>query len=198
MTTDDHFHPESLEEFTTALGSAGFQLAVGSRPPRWKGSIHPAFGPLTDSATMAIVIAPGWPFKPPAVFIQGLNTNHSTLDGFVCMWQDGDFSHDWTTVEGLFSRIAANSGTDFERLVSPTGDGVQGDGGGDLHRGIVTYAVAALLPDHGPVVACQQLPFSGHEEGVVLHGVAQGPDGAAVGLSGAGDDKAHCGARVVG
>ena len=54
---------------------------------------------------MDIVIAPGWPFQPPAVFVQGLNTNHSTLDGLVCMWQDGDFSHDWTTVEGLFSRI---------------------------------------------------------------------------------------------
>ena len=105
MITDDHFHPESIEKFTTALGSAGFQLVAGSSPPRWTGTIHPAFGPLTDAATMDIVIAPGWPFQPPAVFVQGLNTNHSTLDGLVCMWQDGDFSHDWTTVEGLFSRI---------------------------------------------------------------------------------------------
>ena len=54
---------------------------------------------------MDVVVASGWPFQPPAVFVQGLNTNHSTLDGLVCMWQDGDFSHDWTTVGGLFSRI---------------------------------------------------------------------------------------------
>ncbi len=54
---------------------------------------------------MDIYIAPGWPFQPPALFVQGLNTNHSTLDGFVCLWQDGDFSPEWTTAEGLFSRI---------------------------------------------------------------------------------------------
>ena len=105
MVTDDHFHPESLSEFTADLTSTGFQLVADSSPPRWRGSIHPAFGSLTDAATMDIVIAGGWPFQPPAVFVQGLNTNHSTLDGLVCMWQDGDFSHDWTTVEGLFSRI---------------------------------------------------------------------------------------------
>ena len=105
MATDDHFHPESLAEFTTALASAGFQLVADSAPHRWRGTIHPAFGSLTDAETMDIVIAPGWPFQPPAVFVQGLDTHHSTLDGWVCMWQDGDFSHDWTTVEGLFSRI---------------------------------------------------------------------------------------------
>ena len=105
MITDDHFHLESLVEFTTGLTSAGFQLVPGSNPPRWTGSIHPAFRTLTDAATMDVVIVPGWPFQPPALFVQGLNTNHSTLDGLVCMWQDGDFNHDWTTVKGLFSRI---------------------------------------------------------------------------------------------
>ena len=105
MVADDHFHPESLSEFTADLTSVGFQLVADSSLPRWRGSIHPAFGSLTDAETMDIVIAGGWPFQPPAVFVQGLNTNHSTLDGLVCMWQDGDFSHDWTTVEGLFSRI---------------------------------------------------------------------------------------------
>ena len=104
MLTDNHFHLESLEEFTTELVSAGFQLVPGSSN-RWVGDIHPAFRPLTDAETMDIVIAPGWPFQPPAVLVQGLNTNHSTLDGLVCMWQDGDFSHDWTTVKGLFARI---------------------------------------------------------------------------------------------
>ena len=37
------------------------------------------------------------------------------------MWQDGDFSHDWTTVEGLFSRIEewckkANHGWEDDHL----------------------------------------------------------------------------------
>ena len=105
MVADDHFHPESLSEFIAALDSAGFRLLDGSSLPTWRGPIYPAFGSLTDAQTMDVVIAPGWPFQPPAVFVQGLNTNRSTLEGLVCMWQDGDFSHDWTTVEGLFSRI---------------------------------------------------------------------------------------------
>ena len=29
----------------------------------------------------------------------------SALGGFVCMWQDGDPSREWETVEGFFSRI---------------------------------------------------------------------------------------------
>ena len=67
---DDHFHPESLAEFTAALTSAGFRLVDDSSHPRWRGAIHSAFGSLTDAETMDIVIAPGWPFQPPAVFVQ--------------------------------------------------------------------------------------------------------------------------------
>lgn len=107
MIIADHFHPESLKAFTTDLEAAGFRQVPSSGSTRWTGNIHPAFNPLTDAATMDIVIVPGWPFQPPALFVQGLNTNHSTLAGLVCMWQDGDFSHDWTTVQGLFLRIEA-------------------------------------------------------------------------------------------
>ena len=75
MVADDHFHPESLSEFIAALDSAGFRVLDGSSLPTWRGPIHPAFGSLTDAQTMDVVIAPGWPFQPPAVFVQGLNTN---------------------------------------------------------------------------------------------------------------------------
>ena len=54
---------------------------------------------------MEIGIAPGWPYQPPAVFVQGLATNHSTLGGLVCMWRDGDDSLRWITLRGLFARI---------------------------------------------------------------------------------------------
>ena len=54
---------------------------------------------------MDIAIMPGWPFQPPALVVHGLNTNHSTLGGFVCLWQDGDFSQEWTRTHSLFSRI---------------------------------------------------------------------------------------------
>ena len=37
--------------------------------------------------------------------MKGLDTNHSTLDGFVCLWRDSDISGEWETVDGLFSRV---------------------------------------------------------------------------------------------
>ena len=103
--TNDHFSADSLEEFTASLADAGFQLDTNSDPQRWRGRIHTAFASLTDATTMDIVIAPGWPFQPPALFVQGLNTNHSTIDGLVCMWREGDLDPRWTTLEGLHSRI---------------------------------------------------------------------------------------------
>ena len=105
MITDRHFHLESLEQFTSELASAGFRLVTDSDPPRWTGEIHPAFAPLTEAKTMDVVIAPGWPFHPPGLFVQGLNTNHSMRSGLVCMWREGDPSLEWTTLGGLNARI---------------------------------------------------------------------------------------------
>ena len=105
MITDQHFHLESLEQFTSDLASAGFRQVTDSDPQRWTGEIHPAFAPLTEAKTMDIVIAPGWPFRPPALFVQGLNTNHSMRSGLVCMWHEGDPSLEWATLDGLYSRI---------------------------------------------------------------------------------------------
>ena len=103
--TDDHFHVESLAAFTDGLVERGFQSVVVAGIPRLRGPIHRAFEPLTAATTMDIVIRPRWPFQSPALLVDGLDTNHSTLDGFVCMWRDEDASLEWTTVEGLFSRI---------------------------------------------------------------------------------------------
>ena len=106
MITDEHFHLESLAQFTSELASAGFQEVTESDPSRWTGEIHQAFESLTDAKTMEIVIAPGWPFRPPGLFVQGLNTNHSMRSGLVCMWREGDPSLEWTTLDGLNARIA--------------------------------------------------------------------------------------------
>ena len=103
--TDEHFHTESLEEFASQLAELGFQSVVISGSSRWRGPVHPAFGALTDATTMDIVIRPGWPFQPPVLLVDGLDTNHSTLDGFVCMWREGDPSLEWTTAAGFLSRI---------------------------------------------------------------------------------------------
>ena len=103
--TDDHFHLESLAKFREELAHAGFHRDPESKFERWTGGAHPALAPLTDATTMDVVIAPGWPFQPPAVFVESLNTNHSTPNGFVCMWREGDFNREWTTLGGLFSRL---------------------------------------------------------------------------------------------
>lgn len=105
MTSQQHFDEESLAGFIEELTESGFSPVDGTDSRRWRGPIHPAFEGLTDATTMDIAIMLGWPFQPPALIVQGLNTNHSTLGGFVCLWQDGDFSQQWTSVKGMFSRI---------------------------------------------------------------------------------------------
>ena len=103
--TDDHFHLESLEAFERDLAEAGFRPVEAANQARWRGPIHKAFASLTTATTMDILIGAGWPFRSPALFVDGLDTNHSTLGGFVCLWQDGDPSREWETGEGFFSRI---------------------------------------------------------------------------------------------
>ncbi len=105
MVGEDHFHLDSLREFTEDLATTGFDPIEGSDNQRWRGPIHEAFVSLTDAETMDVVIRSGWPFISPAIIVDGLNTNHSTLGGYVCMWHDDDPSLEWTTLGGLFSRI---------------------------------------------------------------------------------------------
>ena len=97
----------SLEAFTAELVGAGFEPVPQTGRTVWRRAIHPAFAALTDATTMDLVLVHGWPFAPPALVVQGLDTNHYTLDGLVCMWREGDATLDWTTVDGLFARIEA-------------------------------------------------------------------------------------------
>lgn len=91
--------------FGDDLAAAGFEPVAVSGYSGWRGPIHPAFSGLTDATTMDVVIRPGWPFQSPALLVDGLDTNHSTPDGFVCLWQDDDPSRDWETVERFFARV---------------------------------------------------------------------------------------------
>ena len=101
----ESFDIASLEGFRADLVASGFEPVTGTERRVWRGPIHPGFDGLTDSHAMDIVFDPGRPVGPPRVFVQGLDTNHSTLDGFVCLWRDGELSGGWETVDGLFSRI---------------------------------------------------------------------------------------------
>jgi hypothetical protein len=101
----DAFDIPSLEAFTADLVAGGFEVRSGTHRRVWTGPVHPAFGPLTDATTMSIVILDGWPFRPPALLVDGLATNHSTPEGFVCLWRDDDASLRWATVAGMSQRI---------------------------------------------------------------------------------------------
>ena len=103
--TGDHFHIESLEAFEHDLAAVGFEPVTIAGLAGWRGPIRQSFSGLTDAITMDVVIRPGWPFQSPVLLADGLDTNHSTREGFVCLWQDGDPSCDWITVEGLFARV---------------------------------------------------------------------------------------------
>ena len=102
---EQHFDTEGLQSFTEELAQAGFEPMAGSEELRWKGPAHPALSVLTDATSMEIVIRPGWPFRPPDLFVKGLYTSHSTLNDLVCLWREGDRSFQWETVGGFYERI---------------------------------------------------------------------------------------------
>ena len=181
--TDDHFHLESLEAFERDLGEASFRPVESANQARWRGPIHKAFASLTAATTMDILIVAGWPFRPPVLLVNGLDTNHSTLGGFVCMWQDGDTSREWETGEGFFSRIEewcenAEHGwagddlgydafLNFQRKLPNVATfdrsklGIHGGGWGDLH-GVVNRGSTANRCGSG---ACQ---FAGSPAGPLV------------------------------
>ena len=102
---DDCFDAASLETFMAELVASGFEPVPDTNGRLWRGPIHSSFQSLTEAETIDIAIVPGWPFQPPAVFVQGLSSNHSTVEGLVCMWREGDDSFRWTSFNGLTSRI---------------------------------------------------------------------------------------------
>ena len=103
--TDQHHDTDGLQLFTEELAQAGFESVAGSDRLWWRGPVHRSLSALTDATSMDIVIRPGWPFRPPDVFVKGINTNHSTLDGLVCLWREGDRSFKWETYGGFCDRI---------------------------------------------------------------------------------------------
>jgi hypothetical protein len=105
MTEVDTFDLASLEAFTSDLVVAGFEPEPDTARRIWRGPIHPSFAPLTPATQMRVYVRDGWPFVSPVLFVDGINTNHLTEWGFVCLWHTGDGSGAWITVDGFFTRI---------------------------------------------------------------------------------------------
>ena len=124
LTTMDPCDIESLKDFVDELEIYGFTpLKKGTyRYPAWHGEIHSAFLCLTDSKHMDVLIRPSWPFRPPWLVVQGLESHHSTTDGLVCMWHDDDADYQqWINLDRFYERI--------EEWCSRTKNGWRGDEG---------------------------------------------------------------------
>lgn len=117
MMSDNYFDVSLLREFEEELRRKGFVALPDGELSHWQGPIHPSFKNLTPTEIMKIRMAPGWPYTPPEVFVDGLRTSHVTAGGFVCLWREGDASFAWQTVDQLFSRIeewCRNAETDWQ------------------------------------------------------------------------------------
>ncbi len=117
----DAFDQASLESFRSQLVAAGFEPDPGTALRSWTGPAHPALASLSDARRMSIVIRDGWPVVFPYLFADGLNTNHLTSDGYVCLWHEGEGSREWITLDGIYDRLsdwcdAAQNGWDSEGL----------------------------------------------------------------------------------
>lgn len=104
-----------LEQFQLELVQAGFEPVDGEQRT-WKGPIAESLTQLTTAETMKIVFVDGFPFQHPRLFVDGLNEQHVTATGDVCLWPSGARGDAWTTLTGYLARIdewAAHAKTDF-------------------------------------------------------------------------------------
>lgn len=95
--------PERLDQFVHELLAAGFR-AVGADGRAFVGPVPVSLGEFTDATEMTIVIADPWPYRQPHVVVPGIDWWHAAHD-MPCLWQAGDNTKRWMTLEGLLTRI---------------------------------------------------------------------------------------------
>ena len=95
----------SLEQFQTELIKARFRSVDDEFQRVWVGPVPDGFGTITDATQMRLEFQDGWPFRPPKVFVPGIELEHVNPEGEVCLWRPDDPSLQWTTFEGLNNRI---------------------------------------------------------------------------------------------
>jgi molybdopterin/thiamine biosynthesis adenylyltransferase len=107
--------PGSLHRFRTGLIERGFE-PQGDDPTVWEGPIADCFEGLTDAKVMTIRFTDGWPYRPPKLYVEGIDSDHAMHAGEVCLYLGGDSTLGWITAEGFFSRMeewATAQGQDF-------------------------------------------------------------------------------------
>lgn len=97
--------PAGLDAFRAELITAGFE-PFGGDPRRWQGPIDPALKPFTSAETMRISFQDGWPYRPPKLFVDGIDREHTVLDGELCLFQPAERAiGEWSTLEAYLARI---------------------------------------------------------------------------------------------
>ena len=96
--------PEALQRFLDELAAAGF-APVDETRRRWRGPCPDTLNPeFTTATAMDVVLRDGWPYWPPAVKVEGIDSWHADHDN-VCLWQEGDATLQWMTLQGIYDRI---------------------------------------------------------------------------------------------
>jgi molybdopterin/thiamine biosynthesis adenylyltransferase len=97
--------PASLDGFRAELLEAGFEPS-GEGARIWVGPIACPLVSLTSAETMQISIWDGWPYRPPSLFVDGIESEHAVLDGELCLFQPGETAiGDWLTFSAFCARI---------------------------------------------------------------------------------------------
>lgn len=95
--------PKALEDFVGELRNAGF-VPADDALCRWTGPLPEVLRQLTDARELTVVIRDGWPYRPPSVEVRGLHGWHADHE-HACLWQEGDVSLRWLTLDGIRQRI---------------------------------------------------------------------------------------------
>jgi molybdopterin/thiamine biosynthesis adenylyltransferase/proteasome lid subunit RPN8/RPN11 len=108
--------PEALAAFLDEVEAGGFTSSDAARTS-WSGPVPPSLAAFTAATSMRIVVRDGWPYVQPSVLVSGINWWHAA--GGPCLWQEGDNSKRWVTLEGILRRIdewAAKAADGFRDL----------------------------------------------------------------------------------
>ena len=71
------------------------------RPALWVGPIADSLRRAHKGETMKIVFFDGWPFQHPRLFVEGLDEQHVSARGEVCLWATGAPPEEWPTFSDL-------------------------------------------------------------------------------------------------
>lgn len=99
----DTLEPGALQSFLDELRASGFEpLAEDARV--WSGPTPASLRTVTPATTMQLALRDGWPYLPPRLDVEGIQSWHADQD-HLCLWQQGDNTKGWTTLDGVFARI---------------------------------------------------------------------------------------------